>query len=124
MRFLAAWIALCALLGPAVFAGESHGIDPQQDASRAKFVEPAMVLYQVCQNVPPEVLGAIVSLGGSKCETKAKYAMVPTFADAKPVVCLKYATERLAHCFYAHTTDDADKMDTILIDILLRGEST
>jgi hypothetical protein len=107
-----------ALYASQAISGEGHGIDPWQDANKAKFTEPTILIYQECREVPPEVADLMAELGGDRCETLSKYVWVPTFASAKAIVCLRARAKRLAQCFYRSTAGEIQA-----IEILPRGES-
>ena len=117
VRFLV-WLALCALLMFARGAlSEGKDIDPWQDANKAQFTEPTVMIYQECREVSPDVETLIQALGGAECETLSKYIWVPSFASAKVIVCLRGRGQRLAQCFYRNTAGE-----TQAIQILPRGE--
>ena len=81
------------------------GIDPSQDANRAKFTEPAVLIWQEC--------------GLGDCSLVSQYIWVPSISEGKPIVCFRAEGDRLAQCFYR----DKDGT-TIMIPILPRGERT
>src|SRR5271166_2738448 len=102
-----------------VLALAAASISPSQDANKAAFREPTVVIYQECKDLPPLVRGMIESLGGdaSGCETLSKYTWVPSFTGLKAVVCMRTRNERLAQCFYRATDGEVT-----VIPILLYGE--
>jgi len=119
MKKFFGFLALCAVLiyWRELFA-EGKALDPAQDANKAKFTEPVILIYQECSEVPPDVEKLIESLGGERCETKSKYIWAPSFAGGKAVACLRARNQRLAQCFYRN-----DEGVTLVIPILPRGEN-
>src|SRR5271166_6036122 len=102
----------------ATLIGTTAGaIPPQQDANKASFTEPTIVVYQVCQRVPPAVEELMRGLGGTPCETMSRYVWAPSFSGFKVIVCMRQRSERLAQCLYR-----AEDNTVQIIPVILRGE--